>query len=139
MARRARVLALLVLLTGLSSCVPGSVTPGGYRIATSPVQGDLELLALAGGDLHGRANGDGTACLWLGDGPHASALYWPYGYSARGAPIAIYEAGGVKVATVGQRVQMSGGHLADDVRSILGCHGFTQFWGVGHVVEATWP
>jgi len=41
------------------------------------------------------------------------------------------------VAVVGERVTMGVGTLADDVRSILGCVGFTRFWGVGLVDKST--
>jgi hypothetical protein len=41
------------------------------------------------------------------------------------------------VEVVGQRVTMAGGLLPDDVYSILSCHGFTNFWGVGLVDKAT--
>lgn len=63
-----------------------------------------------------------------------SALSWPYGYSARANPLAVYDDSDNRVAVVGDRVTMAGGLMADSVHSITGCLGFTEFWGVGQVV-----
>jgi hypothetical protein len=94
-------------------------------------------LAIAGGILQGQVNGDGTACFWLGTSSGGQPLSWPYGYSARANPLAVYDDTGGRVATVGQRVSLTGGRMPDNVHSIAGCAGFTQFFGVGQVGSAT--
>jgi hypothetical protein len=123
-----------------------------YRVATAPTPSDVFFTARTEGRLGGQVNFDGTACFWLGEGSHGRALLWPYGFRARGsrlilaesiasvAPIgglAVYDANGRRVAEVGQYVVMGGGRLHDDVRSIVGCSGFSEFWGVGKLVSAT--
>jgi hypothetical protein len=110
--------------------------PGAYRLASSSIKSDASLLARSEGVLHGQANSDGTACFWLGNGGDARALFWPYGYSAGGFPLALYDDSGKRVATVGQYVVLAGGLMPDEVHSIVGCPGFTRFWGVGYVAEA---
>ena len=96
---------------------------------------DAYLTALTGGVLNGRTNPDGTACLWVGQGSEAHALYWPFGYSAGGNPLTVYDGSGRAVATVGQHVSLGGGLMPDDVHSIFGCNGFTSFWIVGIIEE----
>lgn len=127
--------ALIVLLCacGLS---PGGATS--YRIASASVKGDAINMAGLFGVLQGRSNSDGTACLWVGHGSEARALTWPYGYTAGGSPLTVYDDTGVGVAVVGQRVTFAGGLLPGYVHSILGCQGLTKFWGVGRVEEARW-
>ncbi len=121
-------------------CACGSSAGGAnsYRIASAPVKGDAIYMAALFGVLEGRANSDGTACLWVGHGSEASALSWPYGYTAGGSPLTVYDDTGTGVAVVDQRVTFAGGLLPDDVHSILGCQGLTKFWGVGCVEEARW-
>ena len=126
--------ALAVLL--LIACGPASGSSGSYQIATANVRSDVILLARLDGVLGGRTNPDGTACIWVGQGSEAIALSWPYGYSAGGNPLTVYDDSGKSVATVGQRVVFAGGTMPDEVQSILGCDGFTNFWGVGLVAEA---
>jgi hypothetical protein len=108
-----------------------------YRIASASVRTDAINLARSDGVLGGQVNADGTACFWIGDGPGKTALSWPYGYKAHDPPLAVSDDRDMRVAVVGQRVTMAGGLLADDVTSILGCRGFTRFWGVGLVEKAS--
>lgn len=124
----------------LSSACGTEVSQGGgaaYKIATASVRSDYMDLARAVGMLQGQVNGDGTACFWLGTRSAGQALSWPYGYSAKDNPLAVYDDKGNRVATVGQRVTMAGGLMPDTVRSITGCSGFTAFFGVGEVDSTT--
>jgi hypothetical protein len=122
-----------------------------YRVAAAPAPSNGFHLALAGGRLGGQANLDGTACFWLGAGLEREALFWPYGFTARGGllslagPLAsvtpigrlgVYDESGRRVAEVGQDMVMVGGLLSDSVRSIVGCSGFPRLWGVGVVDSA---
>jgi hypothetical protein len=126
----------MVLLLGACEASSGPSVP--YQIATAKVRSDVSLLARLDGVLNGRTNADGTACLWIGQGSEAIALSWPFGYSAGGNSLTVYDDSGKGVATVGQRVVFGGGLMADEVHSILGCNGFLNFWGVGFVAEAQW-
>ena len=120
----------------MAACAPASSEPP-YKIATASVRSDFINLARTEGVLNGRTNLDGTACFWLGQVGARVALSWPYGYSARDNPLAVYDDSGNRVATAGERVTMAGGMMADGVSSITGCSGFTLFWGVGRVVSAS--
>lgn len=108
-----------------------------YKIATAAERTDVMPLARSGGVLHGQVNNDGTACFSLGSGATGVALSWPYGYWARDNPLAVHDDSGKKVAADGQIVVLTGGYMGDSVHSIAGCSGFTQFWGVGQVNEAS--
>ena len=129
---RGAALAIALSAASMAACTP-STSGSTYKIATASVRSDFILLARTEGVLGGRTNPDGTACFWLGQSDAGVALSWPYGYSARANPLAVYDDSGNRVATVGQRVVMAGGTLADGVSSIPGCSGFTVFWGVGRV------
>jgi hypothetical protein len=125
----------------------GSVT---FRVATVPAPSNGSQLALATGPLGGQANLDGTACFWLGTGQR-EAILWPYGFTARGSllsvagPLAaptpagrlgVYDRSGARVAEIGQIVNLVGGVLSNDVRSITGCAGFARVWRVGAIGSA---
>jgi hypothetical protein len=132
------IVAAALLIVTVAGAFMGEGWPR-YRIAAEerPSQGYLD--AESGGVLHGRVNLDGTACLWLGEARvvfglggarvDAVAVFWPYGYSAGGWPITVYDAAGKRVATDGNRVSVGGGMLPGSVRSITGCSGFAAYWG----------
>ena len=137
-SRNMRSIALAMCLAALiAGCAPSGSGGATYKIATAAQRSAFIHTALAGGVLGGQANTDGTACLWLGGQADRQALSWPYGYSARGNPLAVYDNAGNRVAAVGQSVTMAGGLLGDETHSILGCTGFTNFWGVGEVESAS--
>jgi hypothetical protein len=126
--------AIVPVLLLITACGGGSAPPSlGYKIATATVRSDVSHLARVEGVLHGQVNTDGTACFWIDDAPDSRALSWPYGYSSRGNPLAVYDGTGQRLVAVGQFVVMDGGLLADDVHRIVGCQDFTQFWQVGRV------
>jgi len=104
----------------------GAVT---YRLAAAPVRTSLILTARLDGLLAAQAKIDGTACFRVGTGTDRTALSWPWGYTARGSPLA--PALGRRVAEVGQRVGMSGGVIADAVQSIPGCSSRSRILGRG--------
>lgn len=132
---RLRASVLAAALVFVAACAPsGSGTT--YKIATATARSDFMNLARTEGVLNGQTNIDGTACFWLGQVTAGLALSWPYGYSARDDPLAVYDDSGTRVAAAGQRVVMAGGMMGDSVHSITGCSGFTQLWGVGRVDEA---
>jgi hypothetical protein len=109
-----------------SSLAPGMVR---YRVAAASRPGLAYMLALTSGKLDGQVNPDGTACLWLGDGANRYAISWPFGFSAAGPPLTLYDADGHKGATVGQRVSMGGGGGPDGTPNPLGCSGkFAGVW-----------
>src|SRR5258708_27189842 len=112
-----------------AACTGGAPTGETYKIATASVRSDAILGARMEGVLQGQVNSDRTACFWIGAST-GMALSWPYGYSARANPLAVYDDARNRVAAVGQRVAMGGGLMADIVRSITGCPGFTEVWGV---------
>jgi len=124
--RRPVVAAALVAALLLSTVVAGLHR---YPVASPSRPGGGYHLALAGGTLEGQVNLDGTACMWLGEGLHRTAIYWPYGYTAGGWPFSVYDESGKRLASVGQRVWLGGGFLPDSVNSIPGCSGFDRFWG----------
>lgn len=114
---------------------PSSNPTESYTIATGPRPTQVFLDARTQGILAGQVNGDGTACLWIGAGANQIALFWPYGYTARGNPLAVYDDVGKRVATVGQRVALGGARAPGTLHSILGCSSdFNRFWTVGEVV-----
>ena len=130
LAAAAGIIMLVALLSvGVAWIKNGGLGPATtYRIATA--RGDAYMQARFDGILHGQANPDGTACLWVGDGERM-ALIWPSGYIARGNPLAVYDQNGALVGTVGEHVTLGGGRGApDDGRpvSVLGCSGFTNTW-----------
>jgi hypothetical protein len=135
--RKMRSISLAMCITALiGGCAPNGPVGPEYKIATAPEPSGLMLFAQAVGVLGGQTNTDGTACFWLGDAGSGTALFWPYGYSARTNPLAVYDASGNRVAAVGQTVTMGGGLMGDDVHSITGCSGYTSYWGVGQVQSA---
>ena len=58
------------------------------------------------------------------------------GYTAAGDPLTVYDDNAKLAARVGQDVVFAGGLVPPGVRTIVGCDGFTEFWGVGYVVQA---
>jgi hypothetical protein len=143
--QRPRALAIAIVLVAVV-WFTGSETSG-YRIATASSPSEFMLMARATGTLLGQVNLDGTACFWIGDTRNGEAISWPFGYSARGSAIAslfepsiggrshlaVYNQAGQRLAQVGQRVVMAGGLMPADVKSILGCEGFSEFWTAGNV------
>lgn len=127
-------------MAGLLACVevlscgsPQGASGSPYRIATAPSPYAYSAEARAEGQLNGQVNGDGTACLWITMNTSDMALYWPYGYSAHGHPLAVYDNEGTKVAEVGNQI-IVGGARASGWTSILGCPDrFKSFWVVGQV------
>jgi hypothetical protein len=124
--RRLVVAAALVAVLLLSALVGGWHR---YPVASASRPGGGYHLAMAGGTLDGQVNLDGTACVWLAQGLDRTAIYWPYGYTAGGWPLSIYDDSGKRLAWVGQHVWLGGGFLPDSVSSIPGCSGFERFWG----------
>src|SRR5260370_2737517 len=98
------VLIAFVLVAGLSACVSSSPGGGSYRIASASVRSDIINMARAEGILNGEANADGTACFWLGPNNGAQALSWPFGYTAGGSPLSVYDHSGRSRARVGPHV-----------------------------------
>ena len=135
-----RAALVLIAAACFLSCACGADRSQGggasYRIATASVRSDYMDLARAAGTLQGKVNGDGTACFWLGTSSGGQALSWPFGYSAKGGPLAVYDEAGNRRAMIGQRVTLTGGLMADTVHSITGCSGFKEFFGVGQVDSA---
>ncbi len=129
-----KAIAVSGLLVYLLVACGGSASPGAsYRIATHPTT-EFTRTARAGGTLNGTLNGDGTACLWLGDGSDRIALVWPDGYVARSDPLAVIDEHGKQVALVGRKVTLKGG--LGPTGKVTGCEGIEQTWAVGQVIES---
>jgi len=109
----------------LPSLAPGMAR---YRIATASRPGGSYMLALFSGKLDGQVNPNGTACFWLGVGTDRYAISWPFGFSAAGPPLTLYNSDGRKGATIGQQVSIGGGGAPDGTPNPLGCSG--KFAGV---------
>jgi len=130
MTAAAGLIVLVVLLSvGVAWIKSGGLGPATtYRIATA--RGDAYHQARFDGVLHGQANPDGTACLWVGEGEWM-AVIWPSGYVARGNPLAVYDHQGALIGVVGKPVILGGSRgWPDDGRpvSVLGCSGFSSTW-----------
>jgi hypothetical protein len=139
MAAAAGLIVLVALLSvGIAWSRIGGLGPATtYRIAT--VQSGAYMQAGLDALLHGQANPDGTACLWVDDGPDRMALIWPSGYIARGNPLAVYDQHDALIGVVGKHVTIGGGRGrptdAPPV-SVLGCYGyFSDVW----VAAPNWP
>ncbi len=105
---------------------PGAVR---YRIAAAPRPGLGYMLALITGTLGGQANKDGTACFWIGNGTDRYAISWPYGYSALGPPLSVYNDKAKVIGRIGQHLSLGGGGGPDGAPNPLGCHGtFNGVW-----------
>jgi hypothetical protein len=104
---------------------PGAVR---YRIAAASRPGLGYLSALMTGTLGGQANKDGTACFWIRTGTNRYAISWPYGYSALGPPLSVYNDKAKLIGRIGQDFSLGGGGGADGTPNPLGCHG--TFYGV---------
>jgi hypothetical protein len=105
---------------------PGAVR---YRIAAALRPGLSYLAALATGTLGGQANKDGTACFWIGNGTDRYAISWPYGYSALGPPLSVYNDKAKLIGRIGQHFSLGGGNGPDGTPNPLGCHGtFNGVW-----------
>jgi hypothetical protein len=119
-------------LPKLPSLAPGMIR---YRIASESRPGGAYNLALTSGKLDGQVNRDGTACFWLGDGTNRYAISWPFGFSAAGPPLTVYNADGRKVATIGRRVSM-GGSADGPAHNPLGCSGkFVGVWSASPEID----
>ncbi len=146
-AGSAAVLLVLLSCSGPSQGSSGSSARGAtamsvgtgdriYSIATLK-PGEPVNLAGLGGILSGRANGDGTACFWLGEDASRTAVMWPLGYTAKGTPLAVYDPLRKRIATIGQSVELSGGLIGppDRALSLLGCSGI-KFHAAGLFIRA---
>jgi len=119
-------------LPKLPSLAPGMVR---YRIATASRPGGAYMLALISGNLDGQVNPNGTACFWLSLGTNRYAISWPFGFSAAGPPLTVYNSDGRKAATIGQRVSMGGGG-GGPTPSPLGCSGeFAGVWSASPQID----
>ncbi len=105
---------------------PGAVR---YRIAAAPRPGLGYMLALTTGTLGGQPNKDGTACFWIGNGTDRSAIFWPYGYSALGPPLSVYNDKAKPIGRIGQHLSLGGGNGPDGTPNPPGCYGtFKGIW-----------
>ena len=114
-------IALVGAAVGAGLALNSALDPT-YRVATA--YSSIPGLGFDGGRsgvLGGQTNQDGTACFWVGSGQDQAALVWPEGYSAHGNPLAISDARGRVLATVGQYVALRGGLAPEGPRPPLGC------------------
>ncbi len=96
-----------------------------FRIATAPP--DSQLLTILNGQLSAQVSNDGTACLSVTFGQSRTAVIWPAGFTARGNPIAVYDADGKLLAVAGQQVKVGGGLVSSSQsRKAPGCAGISQ-------------
>ncbi len=118
-------LATLILLVGLIVVILNAGLPR-WRIASEVKPGAGYFLAVSFGVLEASVNLDGSACLWLQHDSDRTALYWPFGYTAGGWPVSVFDASGHRLGRAGDRVRIGGGQIP--VRTITGCSGFQQLW-----------
>ena len=91
----------------LAACGGSGPTGPRYRVATAVDAGNSNLAGLSG-VVHGRANGDGTACFWIeyaakpGTPAGRVALVWPDGSRAYAHPLRVVSAEGDVIATAGR-------------------------------------
>ena len=110
---------------------PGAVR---YRIAAVLRPGLTYNLALTTGTLGGEANKDGTACFWIGNGTDRWAIFWPYGYSALGPPLSVYNDKAKLIGRIGQHLSLGGSGGPDGTPNPLGCHGtFNGVWSAAPI------
>jgi hypothetical protein len=131
----AATLAVLgAALVGACGAIPsGPGSDRAYRIATASAPHPFFTEARAEGQLSATSNWDGTACLWITMNANQLGLIWPYDYTAKGSPIAVYDETGLKVASAGQHVILAGAPT-EGVSSIVGCgRTLHSFWAVGQV------
>ena len=115
---------------------PSATATVRFKIATADKPGPVFMAAWAGA-LQGQVNSDGTACLWLGNGPDRKALIWPAGYSAAGPPLTVYNEISQPVAVVGKGTELGGGNYLYPLPApIIGCPDFDRAWIVGSVKQA---
>ena len=127
------LLACALIGVGAWSIAHSNLLEARYRIATYP--GDYSMLALHGpARLEGKANHDGTACLWVGNGLDRTVLIWPTGYTAGGEPLTVLDADDNQVAVVGRQTGFGGGFSiqpASGPKAVLGCGNVTRAGSVG--------
>jgi hypothetical protein len=66
-----------------------------YRIATAA--GESDVLSIFDGKAEAQLNLDGTACMSIVWRKTHTAIVWPNGYTAKGNPLAVYDANGKRV------------------------------------------
>ena len=117
--------ALVVIVVAGLLVAYGSIR---FRVASASQPGGAYLTALISGVFEGTINPDGMACMWVQVGDSRTAISWPYGYSAGGWPLGIYDQSRRRLASVGEQISVGGGLLPSEMHSILGCSGFTEYW-----------
>jgi hypothetical protein len=134
-----RDLAIGIVLVGVgvgAGLALNSALDPTYRVATA--YSSIPGLGFDGGRsgvLGGQTNQDGTACFWVGSGQDQAALVWPEGYSAHGNPLAISDAKGRVLATVGQYVALRGGNAPEGSKPPLGCPASAQQFLTAEVLQ----
>jgi hypothetical protein len=134
-----RDLAIGIALVGVAvgaGLILNSALDPTYRVATA--YSSIPGLGFDGGRsgvLGGQTNPDGTACFWVGSGQDQAALVWPEGYSAHGNPLAISDARGRVLATVGQYVALRGGLAPEGSKPPLGCPASAQQFLTAEVLQ----
>lgn len=128
------ILSVLVLLA--AACATSSGSRNSFRIATHAPS--TRLLTILDGVLQGRANADGSACLWIRDTGGRTALVWPTGFSAGGNPISVYSGTGVTIGEVGKPLRLGGGLVVSNKEAVaLGCPDLNQSALAGPLVPGT--
>jgi hypothetical protein len=109
-----------------AACSPvAALHEGSYTLATAAPEGNV--LSIFDGKADAQLNLDGTACVSIVWRTIHTVILWPNGYTARGNPLAVFDADGKEVLVAGQELSVSGGQVfSSRARKVAGCSGFSQ-------------
>ena len=109
-----------------AACSPvAALHEGSYTLATAAPESNV--LSIFDGKADAQLNLDGTACVSIVWRTIHTVILWPRGYTARGNPLAVYDADGKQVLVAGQELSVSGGQVfSSRARKVAGCSGFSQ-------------
>jgi hypothetical protein len=105
---RVSVGAFLEMTEGSLADLPGAVAarPGTVPLVTSDLRAGAGMDALGTFPLQYDTD---LGCVYLGDPDERVLPVWPFGYTADGSPVVIYDQDGTEVAREGDVLEMGGG------------------------------
>jgi hypothetical protein len=105
---RVSVGAFLEMREGRLADLPGAVAarPGAVPLITSELRSGAGMDALGTFALQFDTE---LGCVYLGDADEQILPVWPFGYTADGSPVVIYDQDGMAVAREGDMLEMGGG------------------------------
>jgi hypothetical protein len=105
---RVSVGAFLEMTEGSLADLPGAVAarPGTIALVTSDLRAGAGMSALGTFPLQYDTD---LGCVYLGDPDERVLPVWPFGYTADGSPVVVYDQDGTEVAREGDVLEMGGG------------------------------